>query len=212
MSDQRAGKPARSVNYEDVDDVIGLAAEMKNADEGQLSVEDVKSVAAEVGVPAPYVERALTELERRKAQRAAEGAKHKRRAMIAAAALAVLGLGFAAAAVTGANALRASLATAEQKRSQVENVTRRLASVVEERRRLEARRHANADAQTEADTRIEAEYLGAMNRVSIETRRYDVAASEYNARAASFPGSLWAKMFGLPGSLELGARAREGAR
>lgn len=42
------------------------------------------------------------------------------------------------------------------------------------------------------------ELEGADNRVAIERRRFDRAASDYNARVESFPGWLWARVFGLP--------------
>ena len=52
-------------------------------------------------------------------------------------------------------------------------------------------------------TAREAELAGAENRVHIERKRYDEAASEYNTSASTFPGSLWVTLFGLPERVEL---------
>ncbi|HRE91428.1 MAG TPA: hypothetical protein PK095_20085, partial [Myxococcota bacterium] len=49
-----ADKPRRTprtINYEDVDDIIGVAAEMSDLDAERLSVEDLSAIAKDLDIP-----------------------------------------------------------------------------------------------------------------------------------------------------------------
>lgn len=177
-------EPARQVDLEDVDDVIGLAAEMHHADEGKLTVEELSKVAEELELPTHYVEQAVEALELRRSAARDASARHKRTLAVSAVASAVaVGL-LVISALTSANALRARAAEVAMRRAQVATVVARRDRTVER----VAPDAAGRDAQ--------AELAGADNRVAIETRRYDEAASAYNVEASSFPANLWAPLFG----------------
>jgi LemA protein len=186
-----APRVGQTVDVEDVDEVIELAAKAASASADKLSVKELVEVGGELGIPAAAVERAVTELEaRRRAETEAKEAARAKAQKRTRATL--LGGGAALALVTllglvGQHSLRTDLAEVEQKRAQVRNVLDRQAHV-EERLRTSA-------APTSEQ---EAERAGAENRVAIERRRYDEAAAAYNASAAGLPGSLWASLFGLP--------------
>ena len=72
-------------------------------------------------------------------------------------------------AFSGQGSLEDALATAEQKKAQVRNVLERQVAVHE--------RYQGRPSTVDS----EAEISGAENRVRVERRRYDEAASEYNA-------------------------------
>ncbi|MFO0744340.1 MAG: LemA family protein [Myxococcota bacterium] len=186
----KKSKPPREVDYADVDDVIGIASEMQNLDQDRLSVEDLESVASEIDIPSEYVRPAIVELRRRRAAMLEARAKKlrlRRNIIIAASALvAALVLW----AIIGQNGLASLEAEAEAQRAQVRNV-------VDSRRRV----HAVWDQAPESRERTAA-LAGAETRVNREKQRYDEAVRAYNGSARSFPGSLWAALFGLPQSLE----------
>jgi hypothetical protein len=186
MSKPDPREPAGAVRDEDVDEIIGIAAEMKHASADHLTVADLESVAAQLDIPAPYVQRAMSELAARR--QAAEQARARRRRVLAWAggALAATVVLTGVLAVQAQGSLREELSRVEQKRAQVRNVLERQAHV-------EARYRGAADSPER-----DAELSGAENRVSIERRRYDEAAARYNARARSFPASVWARLGGLP--------------
>ncbi len=95
------------VDNDDIDDIIGIAAELHQADvdasEG-ASIEEVQAVAEELDIPAAYVEQAIEVLGRRReeamdaARKAELQAKERRR---------IIGIGVAAAACIGIGALAA---------------------------------------------------------------------------------------------------------
>ena len=175
---------------EDIDDVIGLAAEMMQEDDDTLALEDLRAVGAELDIPPEYLERAREELARRRAEaeaaRAREAAARRKLLTyigIGAVALVVIVVGWGWAAVSG---LRTAYASVEAQRAQVANVLER----------QEAIREALADRPDSPDK--DAELVGSENRVRVETQRYAGAAAAYNDRAGRFPASLFAPVVGLP--------------
>jgi hypothetical protein len=174
------------VDIEDVDDIIGVASELKQRQADTLTVEEVEEVGRELDIPAEFVRRAIDELEarRRAAAEVAERSKLRTRWILFAAGLLLVVL--VALAVAGQASLRQLYSTVEAARAQVHSVVERQAAV-------EAR-YQDQPATPERD----AELAGAENRVRVEIRRYDAAAAEYNSAADSLPGRLWSGLFGLP--------------
>jgi len=184
-------RDGRSVDYEDVDDLIGIASELQSLDEDRLSVEDLRSVASDLDIPDRYVTPAIEELRRRRTTvLALDAATRKRRAIGIAIASGLLAL-LAILMVMGNGAIGRRLAEVAEKRAQVVNVI--------ERQRATERQWQEAPPSDEKT----AELSGAENRVRIERKRYDEAAAAYNAHVASFPASLWAGLFGHPDALPL---------
>jgi hypothetical protein len=106
----------------DIDDIIGIAAELHQADldaaEG-ASVEEVEAVAQELDIPAAYVEQAIEVLHHRReqaldaARKAELQAKERRRILgIALASAACIGIGLVAAVGTAVADAADNLATA----------------------------------------------------------------------------------------------------
>jgi hypothetical protein len=184
-------EPMRQIDYEDVDDIIGVAAELQQLDEDRLSVEELVSVGRDLDIPEKYVQPAIAELRRRRqATLAADARRRKTRRLywlIAGGALAVVIVW----ALIGQSSLSSALAEVEQARAQVANV-------VERRREVRAQWESAPDGRERT-----AELAGADNRVSVERRRYDEVAAAYNAKVNAFPSSLWAAIFGYPGDVPL---------
>lgn len=187
-------KPPREVDYADVDDVIGLAAEMQDLDRDRLSVEDLESVAAEVDIPANYVRPAVEELRRRRAALLEAEAKKLRRRRTIWLTAAGVALALVVWAVAGQASLSGKRADVEAQAAQVRNVLDYRARVLATWERAPESRERTA-AMAGADTRV--------NR---ERQRYDEAVRAYNAAAGAFPGSLWAGLFGLPAALDTSDR------
>lgn len=183
-------KPPREVDYNDVDDVIGIASEMQAIDQDRLSVEDLEAVASDLDMPKEYVRPAIEELRRRRAARLAQLArkmKIKRWIVIGAGALVVL---LALWAVISNGSLGDKQVAAENARAQVR-------SLVEARAVVVAREQGMPESREKM-----AALSGADTRVTVAKRRYDEAVLEYNQAAGSFPGSLWAAIFGRPSAFD----------
>ncbi|MCC6619974.1 MAG: hypothetical protein IT385_01885 [Deltaproteobacteria bacterium] len=182
-------KPPREVDYQDVDDVIGIAAEMQNLDQDRLSVEDLEAVAKDIEIPTQYVRPAIEELRRRRAEKlAAEQKKKKTRRLtmlIAGGVLLLLVLYL----VIAQRGLASKEAEVDAARAQVKNV-------IAYRERVRATWLSAPDSPERT-----AALAGADTRVSRETLRYDDAVRAYNAGANGFPGGLVATLFGMPGEM-----------
>lgn len=183
----------RQVNYEDVDDIIGIAAELQQLDEDRLSVEELAAVATDLAIPEQYITPALDELRRRRTELLATEREAARRKRGLVQAGAVVGGGvavlFLIGAFMGQRGLSAALADVEGTRAQVVNVLERQVAT---RRQWEGKPDS-PDKQ--------ADISGSENRVRVESKRYNDAAAAYNATARAFPGSLWAVLFGFPSEL-----------
>lgn len=182
-------KPPREVDYQDVDDVIGIAAEMQNLDQDRLSVEDLESVAKDIEIPTQYVRPAIEELRRRRAEKlAADEKKKKSRRLMMLIAGGVLLL-LVVLAVVGQRGLASKEADVDAARAQVKNV-------MAYRERIRATWLGAPDSGERTSA-----LAGADTRVSLETKRYDEAVRAYNEAARGFPGGLWAALFGMPGEM-----------
>ena len=185
----------RTVRIDDVDDVIGVAAELRQQDEARLTVDELEEVAVELGIEERYVERAIETLKTRRAEekRRTEQARLARTRrlryglILGGTVLVVLGV----ASYAGQASLRGQLSEVQRTRAQVRNVT--------ERQQAVQQRHRDSSPSPDRD----AELAGAENRVRIERARYDKAAATYNASAGGPFASLYAPLFGLPTSVPL---------
>ncbi|KYF72265.1 hypothetical protein [Sorangium cellulosum] len=177
---------SEKIDYEDVDEVIALAARLAEADKDRLRIEDLERVGAELEIPPHHVRRAAEELAMRRQREAAQQLAARRRLRWAGAALAAIVLVLGGVILSARASLEQARAEVQRRRAQVENV-------VERRERTRAR-HEGAAPSPERD----AELAGADNRVSIERRRHDEDASAYNALASGLSEQLAARLFGLP--------------
>lgn len=179
------------VTYDDVDEIIGIAARQKQQAAERLDRSDLQEVADDLGIASEHVDTALEELERRRKE---EVRREKRRRELKVKA--GIGAGAVAGLVVVVGAfdvaqLRGDLNDARQQRSQVANVVDRLEQTEE------------YFADRDDDEARAPELQGALNRVSVETRRYDEAATDYNRRASGMRAGLWTTLFGLPAELPL---------
>ncbi len=188
---------ARSVHLDDVDDVIGLAAELKQQASDRLTSSDLEDIGRELDIEPIYVRKAVEALLARQAQQekdADERAKaaarttalRKRRLMQVAIALGSLFFVLFVGIYSKQSSLSDAKAQVDQKAAQVDNVMERQATV--------KARYQGASPGPERDAMLD----GAENRVRIERKRYDEAAAAYNAEAGGVLAGLAAGLFGLP--------------
>jgi hypothetical protein len=191
---ERAG---RRIELDDVDEVIGLAAELREREATELTLAELEEVGRELELDATYVHRAVEALDakRREAAEASKQAERERvarRSMLArlVVACAVAGLLATIAVWTSGSSsqaeLRAHHAEVEARRAQVINVVERKAAT--------ERQWRDAPAGPSRD----AELSGAENRIRIERKRYDEAAARYNAANGGAFTRYWARRAGLP--------------
>jgi len=191
-ADEAPRKVPESIHVDDVDDAIGIAAEKAKAAEDSVSVAELVDIGAEVGLPASAMKEAAAALGEHK-RAAAEREARRKRAILAGGAAAGLALVVTLAiALSGRSSLVAQRTEVDAKRAQV-------VSVIARRNDLLAKLEG---AQLRSEERW-AEVSGSENRIAVEKRRYDEAATEYNRRAATFSGSLGASLFGHPKHVEL---------
>lgn len=67
MATRDALRQRPDIPNEDIDDLIGIASELQEADQPGVDVQDVRDVAAELDIAPEYIDQALTELSRRRA-------------------------------------------------------------------------------------------------------------------------------------------------
>ncbi|GAB4568484.1 MAG: hypothetical protein Tsb0020_21990 [Haliangiales bacterium] len=179
----------------DIDDIIGLAARMRQEDIERLTVEELEEVGQELGIEARYVAQAVETLRSRRAAAEAEAraAARRRRRLLLSAGLALAGVValVVVTALVGRSSLHSRLAQVEQQRAQVMSVR--------DRQRHIAETLTGAAQSSER----EAELIGSENRVRVETKRYDGAAAEYNRQAVSLSGTAARWFFDLPARVPL---------
>lgn len=188
MSDDR-------VQRDDIDDLIGVAVEIKEKDEQSLTIEDMEEVALELDIEPEYVEQARAELQRRREEQEKKAAREERAratrkkwAVIGGVGVvAVFGI-WSAATLSTLGSLHSEV---EATRAQVQNVRERKKAVVDQLKG----RPASADR--------DAELVGAENRIRVETKRYSEAAARYNEAATSFPAPIVRPISGLPSEVPL---------
>lgn len=186
-----ASKPPREVDYEDVDDVIGLAAEMAQAQDRLITVAELEDVAQQLDIPKQFVTPAVFELKarRRQARRRKREARRRSQGLWVVVVAAVLCVPVYGMVVHGG--LKRHAAEAAKAKSQWRNVMERQAAV--------RKRYETAPPSPERDAELD----GAENRVRIERERYDRTVTEYNIAAAGPVGSLLARLGDLPADLPL---------
>lgn len=191
MSDQTTDE---HIDDEDVDDIVEIATELQakeSEDATRLDRDDMVQIGTELGLDAEHVDEAIEVHQDREEQAEELSRKRAKIAIIAGVAVAAVALIALILAFVGRGNVKAERSKVNKAHAQVRNVLDRQAHVEE---RFEG-------AELNADR--EAELAGAENRVAIEKRRYDQAATEYNDVAGSFPGSWGATVFGLPESMPL---------
>ncbi len=188
---QREGeREPESIPRDDVDDVVGVASELAEAELARVRVEDMKEIAAELAIDPKHVEPAIETLasrRREEAEREARAAAGRRAWAVRVSA--VIGALVAIAAACGLwtrSTLAPQWVEVERARSQVE-------TVIERRARVES---IWRDREPSLDR--DAELAGAENRVGIERRRYDEAAAAYNAAASGLPHAAMCALVGVP--------------
>jgi hypothetical protein len=205
MSEETRNRPAQGhVAFDDVDDLIHTATRLMQKDTAPetLTTDDLKRIGQELDIPARYIDQAMEVLEqrRREQERArleAERARQARRALVRKVALVSTGVTVALAGVLGLwgvsarNGLNTSLQEVTRQRVQVHTAL--------ERRQQTQERYATSTPGPERDAQLS----GADNRVGVEQRRYNEAATAYNASASAFPRSLVVRLSGMPASVPL---------
>ena len=176
----------KTIDAEDVDDVIAIAAERSEAEREKLSVEEVQQIAEQVSVPAALVGPAIDELDLRRAEgRRAETDRRMRRhrwfARFRNVALLLAAVGIVSSSLGAIlregilSDLRQAWTPVEQQASQVENV-------IDRRDRVRVQWVPAPDGVDR-----DAELAGADNRVALERQRYDEAAAAYNSEVSEWP-------------------------
>ncbi|MCP3100603.1 LemA family protein [Myxococcus sp. K15C18031901] len=207
MRDRRrtgSSEPGEQVAYADVDELIRTATKLMQEDASleTLTPEELQRIGEELDIPARYIDQALAlraeRMERQEqTRRAAEHARRARRQCLlrrarwSAALLAGAGLLLGMGTTAVHNGLDTRAQEVGRQRAQVRNV-------MERSERLRSR-----FATTTPGPERDAELSGADNRVSVEQRRYDQLASDYNAAAASIPNRWVVEVAGLPRRLPL---------
>jgi hypothetical protein len=182
-----------SLRDEDIDDVVGIAAELMEADDESLSRSEMVAVGRDLDIPEEYLDRAYAELQqrRRAAQRAERREAGRRRRLLTLGGTGVAATVFIATmwgmfTVNGLSKLHA----------RVEAQSAQVANVVERQKAVEERW---ADMPNTPDKMAALD--GSENRIRVETKRYAEAASAYNARANRFPATLFLGFSSLPASV-----------
>lgn len=173
----------------DVGSVIARAAELKQQSEDTLTPQQLRDVAAELGIEPGFVDDAVKDLKRR--QEANKQALAERKARNKKLIGAFIAFDIAIVVV-----LALSVQTA---RAEYSNVSAAQAAVTTSlQRQTETQRlFGGRTGEREAD----AELAGALNRVAIAKQRYDAAATSWNAHGP-FTG-IGADLAGLPEQVQL---------
>lgn len=173
----------RDVSRGDAEQVLGTAIDATLRREDHLTVDELKAVGAEVGVPGVAIDEALGALSaQRAAERQADEIRRARRrgALVTAVkvALALVAACTVALAVALVAAVCVSVSTTRALEADMARVAEQGAHVREARAR-QVRVQALAPFLAPGSAR-DAELLGAQNRVSVARRRYDAAVAAYN--------------------------------
>lgn len=179
------------VTYENVDEIIGIAERKKQAAAERIGRDDLEEVAEELGIDAEYVDAALRELQKQRARRNNEKRERARWHRNVAIGAVVTVCAVASVVVYDTVRLQNHLNELHQQRAQVDNVVDRLDQTHQ------------YFANRGEDPARSPELQGALNRVTVETRRYDEAASRYNRRASGVPGFLVVRVLDLPNRVAL---------
>jgi hypothetical protein len=179
------------------DRVLDKAADLMVQAEGMghLSKADLKAGAAEVGIDPRYVEAALEAVQRDERDEKRAEARKKKRMVLAAV---IVGTLCVLTIVVGRFSLGSKLAEVDKRRAQLDNVVDRKKALVPQLEKL-----AKASGDKTLLVRLTDEMAGAENRISVERKRYNEAAVEYN-KAASTPPIGWLRpLTGMPSEVEV---------
>lgn len=154
----------------DVGDVIARAAELKQKSEDQLTPEQLREVAADLGIEARFVDDAVKDLDRRHRANAALAARKKARTKKLIAAFVAVDIGVVVV-------LALAVSSAKSEWQHVEGARAAVASSLVRQQETEKLFGARK-GEREAD----AELAGAGNRTAIAKKRYDEAAVVWNGR------------------------------
>lgn len=184
---------------EDIDDVVGIAAELMQEDDDALDRSEMIAVGRDLDIPEEYLDRAYSELKaRRKAEaRAQQREEGRRRRFVILGGTGVAGVVFVTVlwGMFTLSGLSKQHAKVELQQAAVERVVERKESVTE--------RWGPRDDSPDKMAALD----GADNRIAVETRRYSEAATAYNARAERFPASLFLSFSSLPKSVPVEPQA-----
>lgn len=156
-----------------------------------MSVAQLVETGAEIGLPASAMVDAAAALEEQKRAAKEREALRKRYLFALVAGIVFSVVVIVSIAAVGRSALAAQKVVVDGARAEVLSVTLRRNELLDKMR--------NADLTAEETW---AEISGSETRISVEKRRYDEAALEYNRRVATFSGSLGATLFGYPKHME----------
>lgn len=190
MTRARAPELEPEETYEDVDDLVEIATELMQRDEEKLDHEILREVGRELDIPPEYLEEARTELAKRRAlaklDRETSTELRKKVALALAVGFVILLACTGLAYTSTAGTLRERYAEVSVLEAQVQNVRARQEAVVE---RL-------GDRAPTPD--VDAELIGAENRVRVETQRYADGAARYNEAVGGSWAAWVANFAGLP--------------
>lgn len=187
MTESMTGPEEQSILADDLDDVIKLASQHKEATvEERLSLAQVDQIAEELGIEPEHVGEAIETLQQRREtsanqQRSARMARRKWGRVTAIVAGCLLGL-----ALLAYSLLSSRLSAVEGARSQVKNVV--------ERQLATESTYRERPPSPERDAELD----GAANRVRVERRAYDLAARRYNDSASSVLSMPFRGLLGFP--------------
>lgn len=181
------------IDDEDIDDVIGIAAELMQQDDDALDRAQMVAVGRDLDIPEDYLDRAYAELERR---RKVERRKRRREEGRKRRLLTLGGTGLAGVIAVLVFWGMFTLSGLSKQHAEVELRRSQVATVMERKKEVTQRWGPRPDSPDKM-----AALDGADNRIAVEARRYSEAATEYNARAQRFPATLFLSLSDLPGSV-----------
>ena len=188
------------VKSDDVDDIIGIAEQLKERDTETLTVDDMVEIAGELDIEVEYVEKAIHHL---KHQRLAEQEKEKQAQIrwqkykkLGAVALAVAFALF----LLGGIVTQSSLSS---KFSEVKTLESKVVSALERQKKILERYGTRSDV--DADGAID----GAENRVRLAKRHYDEAVGTYNKSANRIWAKVWAGFLAYPSRISFSSAIEE---
>ncbi|RVU48564.1 hypothetical protein EA187_03800 [Lujinxingia sediminis] len=174
--------PDPTIDYDDVDDIIATAERLREKARNELTLDEMREVGAEVGIPAEYIDRAHQKLQevRRAETIAAIRQKNRRRRLLSIAGGILLVI-----VVAGAVSYRTTTSRLSELYAEVERHQAEVANVKARQQAVEAHYRDLPDSIDK-----QAELIGAENRVHVATQRFHEAAARYNSAVRLPPASL----------------------
>lgn len=202
--------PPKVVDASNVDEVIGVAAQLAQAQKDTLTVEELQQIGAQLDLAPEHIARAVEVLEaRQKEAEARRAARTRQLRIVAVVALALLALGALGAVLSGRSTtaeLQAAWEPAHSAQTRADSLRAQL--VAAQQRRADVERTLTGPLGDAAAPDRAALLEGALNRVGIARRRFADAASSYASLAEQYNRTsrgawarFWAARAGLPASL-----------